>query len=143
MELELKFSVAPAVLFLETQLDPTIVGGLNKYLDARHKKGGESFAHKLVGQIAHGEQLKIDTEDALIKPFTQVVANMFTHTRGITTQYTIMVPIRLWGYHLAPGLRFQHRLPTNQSIIAVISSILAVLLMGSYSFILVRLAPVV
>ena len=76
MELELKFSVAPAVLFLETQLDDRIVGGLNKYLDARHKKGGQSFAHKLVGQIAHGEQLKIDTEDALIKPFTQVVANM-------------------------------------------------------------------
>ena len=54
MELELKFSVAPAVLFLETQLDAQIVGGLNKYLDARHQKGGESFAHKLVGQISHG-----------------------------------------------------------------------------------------
>ena len=60
MELELKFSVAPAVLFLETQLDAQIVGGLNKYLDARHQMGGESFAHKLVGHISHGEQLKID-----------------------------------------------------------------------------------
>ena len=106
MELELKFSVAPAVLFLETQLDERIVGGLNKYLDARHKKGGESFAHKLVGQIAHGEQLKIDTEDALIKPFTQVVANMsqnylqqFCKTVGVKPLQRMPNFHSLWSVH--------------------------------------------
>ena len=106
MELELKFSVAPAVLFLETQLDDRIVGGLNKYLDARHKKGGESFAHKLVGQIAHGEQLKIDTEDALIKPFTQVVANMsqnylqqFCKTVGVKPLQRMPNFHSLWSVH--------------------------------------------
>ena len=106
MELELKFSVAPAVLFLETQLDDRIVGGLNKYLDKRHKKGGESFAHKLVGQIAHGEQLKIDTEDALIKPFTQVVANMsqnylqqFCKTVGVKPLQRMPNFHSLWSVH--------------------------------------------
>ena len=106
MELELKFSVAPAVLFLETQLDDRIVGGLNKYLDARHKKGGQSFAHKLVGQIAHGEQLKIDTEDGLIKPFTQVVANMsqnylqqFCKTVGVKPLQRMPNFHSLWSVH--------------------------------------------
>ena len=106
MELELKFSVAPAVLFLETQLDDRIVGGLNKYLDKRHKKGGESFAHKLVGQISHGEQLKIDTEDALIKPFTQVVANMsqnylqqFCKTVGVKPLQRMPNFHSLWSVH--------------------------------------------
>ena len=106
MELELKFSVAPAVLFLETQLDDRIVGGLNKYLDARHKKGGESFAHKLVGQIAYGEQLKIDTEDTLVKPFTQVVANMsqnylqqFCKTVGVKPLQRMPNFHSLWSVH--------------------------------------------
>ena len=106
MELELKFSVAPAVLFLETQLDDRIVGGLNKYLDARHNKGAESFSHKLVGQIAHGEQLKIDTEDALIKPFTQVVANMsqnylqqFCKTVGVKPLQRMPNFHSLWSVH--------------------------------------------
>ena len=106
MELELKFSVAPAVLFLETQLDDRIVGGLNKYLDARHNKNAESFSHKLVGQIAHGEQLKIDTEDALIKPFTQVVANMsqnylqqFCKTVGVKPLQRMPNFHSLWSVH--------------------------------------------
>ena len=79
MELELKFSVAPAVLFLETQLDETIVGGLNRYLDARHRQQGESFANNLVGQIAHGEQLKMEPEHKQISPLVKVVANMSQH----------------------------------------------------------------
>ena len=76
MELTLKFSVAPAVLFLETQLPIRAVKDLNKYLDERHNKGAESFADKLVGQISHGEQLKIDHTDPLVDPFTKIVANM-------------------------------------------------------------------
>ena len=106
MELELKFSVAPAVLFLETQLDPTIVGGLNKYLDARHNQNAESFSHKLVGQISHGEQLKIDSDDPLIRPFTQVVANMsqsylnqFCKTIGVDTLKRLPNVHSLWSVH--------------------------------------------
>ena len=76
MELTLKFSAAPAVLFLETQLPIRAVKDLNKYLDKRHNKGAESFADKLVGQISHGEQLKIDHTDPLVDPFTKIVANM-------------------------------------------------------------------
>jgi len=106
MELELKFSVAPAVLFLETQLDDRIVGGLNKYLDARHNKNAESFSHKLVGQIAHGEQLKIDHDDKLVKPFTQIVANMSQHylsqfckTIGAETLQRMPNVHSLWSVH--------------------------------------------
>ena len=51
MELTLKFSVAPAVLFLESQLPVQAVKDLNRYLDAKHNKNAESFADKLVGQI--------------------------------------------------------------------------------------------
>jgi len=92
MELTLKFSAAPAVLFLETQLPIRAVKDLNKYLDARHNKGAESFASKLVGQISHGEQLKIDHTDPLVDPFTKIVANMsqqylsqFCNTIGVET----------------------------------------------------------
>ena len=106
MELELKFSVAPAVLFLETQLDDRIVGGLNKYLDARHNQNAESFSHKLVGQISHGEQLKIDSDDPLIRPFTQVVANMsqsylnqFCKTIGVDTLKRLPNVHSLWSVH--------------------------------------------
>ena len=53
-ELTLRFQAAPAVLFLQTQLPARMVVDLNKYLDSKHKKGGESFADKLVGQISHG-----------------------------------------------------------------------------------------
>ena len=91
---------------LHYHLDDRIVGGLNKYLDARHKKGGESFAHKLVGQIAHGEQLKIDTEDTLVKPFTQVVANMsqnylqqFCKTVGVKPLQRMPNFHSLWSVH--------------------------------------------
>ena len=75
-ELTLRFQAAPAVLFLQTQLPARMVVDLNKYLDSKHKKGGESFADKLVGQISHGEQLKMDQEDPLVQPFVQTVANM-------------------------------------------------------------------
>ena len=75
-ELTLRFQAAPAVLFLQTQLPARMVVDLNKYLDTKHNKGGESFADKLVGQISHGEQLKMDQEDPLVQPFVQTVANM-------------------------------------------------------------------
>ena len=68
-ELTLKFTSAPAILFLETQLPIRAVKDLNKYLDKKHNKGAESFANKLVGQIAHGEQLKMDPKDKLVEPF--------------------------------------------------------------------------
>ena len=106
MELELKFSVAPAVLFLETQLDKRIVGGLNKYLDARHNKDSESFAHKLVGQISHGEQLKMDSEHHMVEPLINIVANMSQHyisqfckTIGVESLKRMPHVHSLWSVH--------------------------------------------
>ena len=106
MELTLKFSVAPAVLFLETQLPIRAVKDLNKYLDERHNKGAESFAHKLVGQISHGEQLKMDTEDPLVQPFVQVVANLsqsyleqFTRMIGANPLHRVPHVHSLWSVH--------------------------------------------
>ena len=75
-ELTLKFTSAPAIIFLETQLPIRAVKDLNKYLDKKHNKGAESFANKLVGQIAHGEQLKMDPKDKLVEPFIKIVAHM-------------------------------------------------------------------
>merc|ERR1712224_806542 len=75
-ELTLKFTSAPAILFLETQLPIRAIKDINKYLDARHNKGAESFEDKLVGQISHGEQLKMDPKDKLIEPFMKIVAHM-------------------------------------------------------------------
>ena len=106
MELTLKFSAAPAVLFLETQLPIRAVKDLNKYLDARHNKGAESFAGKLVGQISHGEQLKIDHKDPLVDPFTKIVANMsqsylgqFSRMIGVEPLQRIPHVHSLWSVH--------------------------------------------
>ena len=106
MELTLKFSVAPAVLFLETQLPIRAVKDLNKYLDERHNKGAESFADKLVGQISHGEQLKIDHTDPLVDPFTKIVANMsqsylgqFSRMIGVEPLQRIPHVHSLWSVH--------------------------------------------
>jgi len=106
MELTLKFSAAPAVLFLETQLPIRAVKDLNKYLDERHNKGAESFAGKLVGQISHGEQLKIDHTDPLVDPFTKIVANMsqsylgqFSRMIGVEPLQRIPHVHSLWSVH--------------------------------------------
>lgn len=106
MDLTLKFSVAPAVLFLETQLPDRAVKDLNTYLDARHNKGAETFADKLVGQISHGEQLKIDSEDKLIEPFVKIVANMsqqyltqFCKTIGVEPLKRVPHVHSLWSVH--------------------------------------------
>ena len=106
MELTLKFSAAPAVLFLETQLPIRAVKDLNKYLDERHNKGAESFAGKLVGQISHGEQLKIDHTDPLVDPFTKIVANMsqsylgqFSRMIGVKPLQRIPHVHSLWSVH--------------------------------------------
>ena len=99
-ELTLRFQAAPAVLFLQTQLPARMVVDLNKYLDSKHKKGGESFADKLVGQISHGEQLKMDQEDPLVQPFVQTVANM---SQSYLEQFSKMIGVkplkRLPGVH--------------------------------------------
>ena len=102
----MKFSVAPAVLFLETQLPKKVIGGLNEYLDARHNKGGEDFGNKLVGQISHGEQLKIDSEDPLITPFVNIVAYMsqeyikqFCRTIGVGELKRTPHVHSLWSVH--------------------------------------------
>tara|TARA_R100000988_G_scaffold54282_2_gene26724 strand:- start:489 stop:1166 length:678 start_codon:yes stop_codon:yes gene_type:complete len=106
MELTLKFSAAPAVLFLETQLPIRAVKDLNKYLDERHNKGAESFAGKLVGQISHGEQLKIDHTDPLVDPFTKIVANMSQSYLGQFSRMIGVEPLKriphvhsLWSVH--------------------------------------------
>lgn len=105
-ELTLKFQAAPAVLFLQTQLPARMVVDLNRYMNARHNKGAESFAHKLVGQISHGEQLKMDTEDPLVQPFVQVVANLsqsyleqFTRMIGANPLHRVPHVHSLWSVH--------------------------------------------
>jgi len=94
------------VLFLETQLPIRAVKDLNKYLDERHNKGAESFAGKLVGQISHGEQLKIDHTDTLVDPFTKIVANMsqsylgqFSRMIGVEPLQRIPHVHSLWSVH--------------------------------------------
>ena len=49
-ELTLKFQAAPAVLFLQTQLPARMVVDLNRYMNARHNKGAESFAESSLGK---------------------------------------------------------------------------------------------
>jgi len=106
MELTLKFSVAPAVLFLESQLPIQAVKDLNRYLDAKHNKNAESFADKLVGQISHGEQLKMDPKDKLVVPFMKIVAQMsqeylkqFTRTIGASPMERQPGVHSLWSVH--------------------------------------------
>jgi len=105
-ELTIRASVAPALLFLETQLPIKVVNDLNTYLDKRHRKGGESFAKHLVGQIQHGEQLKIDPHDPLIGGFANIVTTMskayvkqFCNTIGAETLDRIPSFHSLWSVH--------------------------------------------
>ena len=105
-ELTLKFTSAPAILFLETQLPIRAIKDINKYLDARHNKGAESFAGKLVGQISHGEQLKMDPKDKLIEPFMKIVAHMsqeyikqYCNTIGAEPMQRIPGVHSLWSVH--------------------------------------------
>ena len=106
MELTLKFSVAPAVLFLESQLPIQAVKDLNQYLDAKHNKNAESFADKLVGQISHGEQLKMDPTDKLVEPCMKIEAQMsqeylkqFTRTIGASPMKRQPGVHSLWSVH--------------------------------------------
>jgi len=105
-ELTIRFSAAPALLFLETQLPIRTVKELNKYLDKKHNKNAESFANKLVGQISHGEQLKMDPKDKLVEPFIKIVAQMsqeyvkqFCNTIGADQMYRIPAVHSLWSVH--------------------------------------------
>jgi hypothetical protein len=105
-ELTIRASVAPALLFLETQLPIKVVNDLNTYLDKRHRKGGESFAKHLVGQIQHGEQLKIDPHDPLIGGFANIVTTMskayvkqFCNTIGAETLDRVPSFHSLWSVH--------------------------------------------
>ena len=51
----------PAVFMLEAQLSENMVGSLNDYLDKLMvDEKRKSHAGTLVGQIAHGQQLKMD-----------------------------------------------------------------------------------
>ena len=88
MDLTLKFSVAPAVLFLETQLPERAVKDLNTYLDAKHNKGAETFA------------------DKLIEPFVKIVAimsqqyvNQFCKTIGVEPLKRVPHVHSLWSVH--------------------------------------------
>jgi hypothetical protein len=75
-EIEIKLSHVTAALIMEVQMEKRMINDLNKYLDGKHKNGGEDFGHSLVGQISHGEQLKIDDKDLLIVPFIKFVAQL-------------------------------------------------------------------
>ncbi len=75
-EIEIKISQITTAMMMEVWMEDRMVNDLNKYLDAKHNKDGEDFSSHLVGQISHGEQLKIDTEDKLIQPFIKFVAQL-------------------------------------------------------------------
>ena len=59
-EIEIKISQVTTAMMMEVWMEDRMVNDLNKYLDAKHNKDGEDFSSHLVGQISHGEQLKID-----------------------------------------------------------------------------------
>ena len=87
-------------------MEDRMVNDLNKYLDAKHNKDGEDFSSHLVGQISHGEQLKIDTEDKLIQPFVKFVAQLSRtyidqFCKSIGTPFLDRIPHvhSLWSVH--------------------------------------------
>ena len=64
----------PAVIFLEHQLSPEMIKGLNIYLDEERKNPKkESLNNGLVGQIHKGEQLSMDFECDELKDFRTMV----------------------------------------------------------------------
>ena len=74
-KLTVKASVAPAVLFLETQIPAKVVVGLNKYLNKLlTDKNKRDYGPSLVGQIKQGEQLLMEHEHKSVKPLTDIVS---------------------------------------------------------------------
>ena len=106
-EVEIKLSQVSVALLMEVQMEERMIKDLNKYLDARHNKPeGEDFSSQLVGQISHGEQLKIDTKDPLIVPFVKYVAQLattyvqhFGRHVGIAEMKRIPHVHSLWSVH--------------------------------------------
>ena len=106
-EVEIKLSQVSVALLMEVQMEERMVNDLNKYLDAKHKKPeGVDFSDNLVGQISHGEQLKMDDRDPLVLPFTKYVAQLagtyvhhFGRHVGIKDMKRIPHVHSLWSVH--------------------------------------------
>ena len=105
-EIQIKVSQVTTAMMMEVWMEDRMVNDLNKYLDAKHNKDGEDFSSHLVGQISHGEQLKIDTEDKLIQPFVKFVTQLSRtyidqFCKSIGTPFLDRIPHvhSLWSVH--------------------------------------------
>ncbi len=79
-EIEIKIQQVTTALMMEVWMEDRMVNDLNEYLDGRHNKPkAVDFSDNLVGQIAHGQQLKIDhVQSALSIQSTLRVLACFT-----------------------------------------------------------------
>ena len=106
-EIEIKIQQVTTALMMEVWMEDRMVNDLNEYLDGRHNKPkAVDFSDNLVGQIAHGQQLKIDHDDRLIVPFKKFVAQMattyitqFCKMMGVPQMERIPHMHSLWSVH--------------------------------------------
>ena len=106
-EIQIKIQQVTTALMMEVWMEDRMVNDLNEYLDGRHNKPeAVDFSDNLVGQIAHGQQLKIDHDDRLIVPFKKFVAQMattyitqFCKMMGVPQMERIPHMHSLWSVH--------------------------------------------
>ena len=106
-EIQIKIQQVTTALMMEVWMEDRMVNDLNEYLDGRHNKPkAVDFSDNLVGQIAHGQQLKIDHDDRLIVPFKNFVAQMattyitqFCKMMGVPQMERIPHMHSLWSVH--------------------------------------------
>ena len=101
----------PAVIFLEHQLSPEMIKGLNIYLDEERKNPKkESLNNGLVGQIHKGEQLSMDFECQELKAFRLMIEGLggaylkhFVDLSGATIKPKQVGMDKLWSVHSYEG----------------------------------------
>ena len=110
-EIEYEVYNLPAALLLQHRLPNQVVTTLNDYLDKlRQDKSRESAGNTLVGQIHQGEQLKMNYEDASLKPFVRIVESLASaylrhfveQTQSVVSSKKISMDM-LWSVHSFEG----------------------------------------
>ena len=76
-EIEYELQVLPAALMMQHFLDDDTVLRLNNYLDVlKNDTAKTSAGPDLVGQIHQGEQIMMDYNAAILKPFVSIVESL-------------------------------------------------------------------
>lgn len=69
--------VLPKAMILDARIPRDVIDDLNSYLDALYEsQDRRSYAYSLVGQIKHGQQLKMDPEHPAVRGYAKALCQL-------------------------------------------------------------------